>query len=197
MWSRSKSLVSASFRTRLSDMAEYSLTFSHMGFLVRDLDKMVAFYCDVLGFFQTDKGLLGPVELRFLSRDPTEHHQIVLKSGRGEDQATTIDQISLRVGSLDELRTVYARLVAAGTANLDPATHGNAWSVYFPDPEGNRIEVYTDSEFYVSQPCKVKVDLSRPAEDLRAENEAMCRTLTGFKPINEWHADMRALMGIE
>jgi catechol 2,3-dioxygenase len=177
-------------------MAEYSLSFSHMGFLVRDLEKMARFYCDVLGFFQTDKGLLGPVELRFLSRDPTEHHQIVLKSGRGDDQATTIDQISLRVGSLEELRRVYARLVAADIPNLDPATHGNAWSLYFPDPEGNRIEIYTDSEWYVSQPCKVKVDLSRPAEELRAENEAMCRGLAGFKPIGEWQAEMRALMGI-
>jgi catechol-2,3-dioxygenase len=178
-------------------MASYSLSFSHVGFFVRDLETMVAFYRDVLGFFQTDKGLLGPVELRFLSRDPTEHHQIVLKSGRGADQATTIDQISLRVGSLDELREVYARLVAADIQDLDPATHGNAWSLYFPDPEGNRIEVYTDSEWYVSQPCKVKVDFSRPSEDLRAENEAMCRTLEGFKPISEWQAEMRVLMGIE
>jgi catechol 2,3-dioxygenase len=178
-------------------MADYSLTFSHMGFLVRDLDKMVAFYRDVLGFFLTDQGLLGDIQLRFLSRDPTEHHQIVLKSGRGLDQATTIDQISMRVRSLEELCTVYARLVAADIPNLDPATHGNAWSVYFPDPEGNRIEVYTDSEYYVSQPCKVKVDLLRPAEELRAENEAMCRAMPGFKPISEWQAGMRALMGMQ
>lgn len=49
----------------------------------------------------------------------------------------------------------------------------------------------------VTQPCKVTVDLSRPAEDLRAENEAMCRELPGFKPIGKWQADMRALMGME
>jgi catechol-2,3-dioxygenase len=177
-------------------VADYSLSFSHMGFLVRDLEKMVGFYRDVLGFFLTDQGTLGPRELRFLSRDPTEHHQIVLMTGRGEDQATTINQISFRVGSLEELQTVYARLVAAETPSLDPATHGNAWSVYFPDPEGNRIEVYTDSDWYVTQPCKVSVDLSRPAADLRAENEAMCRDLPGFKPIGEWHAEMRVLMGI-
>jgi catechol 2,3-dioxygenase len=196
MWWRLRLPASAFLRIRLFDMPDYSLTFSHMGFLVRDLDKMVAFYRDVLGFFLTDEGLLGDIQLRFLSRDPTEHHQIVMKSGRAADQSTTIDQISLRVGSLEELRTVYARLVAANVPNLDPATHGNAWSVYFPDPEGNRIEIYTDSEWYVSQPCKVKVDLFRPAENLRAENEAMCRTLPGFKPISEWHADMRALMGM-
>ena len=144
-----------------------------MGFFVRDLENMARFYCDVLGFFLTDQGMLGPRELRFLSRDPAEHHQIVLMSGRGEDQATTINQISFRVAGLEALRTVYARLVAAQTPDLDPATHGNAWSLYFPDPEGNRIEIYAHSEWYVTQPCKVPVDLSRPADELRAENEAI------------------------
>lgn len=178
-------------------MTDFSLKFSHFGFFARDLDVMVAFYCDVLGFFQTDQGMLGDVQIRFLSRDPTEHHQIVMKAGRGPDQPTTIDQISMRVSSLEELCAVYARVVEANVPNLDPATHGNAWSLYFPDPEGNRIEVYTDSEFYVSQPYKVKVDFARPAEDLRAENEAMCRALPGFKSIADWQAEMRALMGME
>lgn len=176
-------------------MPDYSLTFSHMGYFVSDLERMASFYCDVLGFYQTDRGMLGRRELRFFSRNPHEHHQIVLMTGRAEDQPTTINQISFRVGSLEELRTVYARLVEAKTPELDPATHGNAWSVYFPDPEGNRIEIYTDSEWYVTQPCKVPVDLSRPAEELRAENEAMCRKLPGFKPIAEWQAEMRAMMG--
>jgi catechol-2,3-dioxygenase len=166
-----------------------------MGFFVRDLEKMARFYRDVLGFFQTDQGMLGPRELRFFSRNPKEHHQIVLMTGRAEDQLTTINQISFRVGSLEELRRVYGRLVEAETPELDPATHGNAWSIYFPDPEGNRIEIYTDSEWYVTQPCKVPVDLSRPAEELRAENEAMCRELPGFKPITEWQTQMRVMMG--
>jgi catechol 2,3-dioxygenase len=178
-------------------MAGAGLDFSHMGFLVRDLDAMVAFYRDVLGFFLTDRGTLGTRELRFLSRNPTEHHQIVLMDGRGADQPTTINQISFRVGSLEDLRAVYARLHDAGTTGLDPATHGNAWSIYFPDPEGNRIEVYTDSEWYISQPFKLPVDLSRPADELRAENEALARQQPGFKPIAAWHADMRALMGME
>lgn len=178
-------------------MADVGLDFSHMGFLVRDLDRMVAFYRDVLGLFLTDRGMLGPRELRFLSRDPMEHHQIVLMSGRGPDQPTTINQISFRVSSLEDLRAVYARLVAAKTPDVDPATHGNGWSVYFPDPEGNRIEVYTDSEWYITQPFKVPVDLSQPADVLRAENEALARQQPGFKPISDWHAEMRALMGLE
>ena len=55
-----------------------SLSFSHMGFYVRDLERMARFYKEVMCFFETDRGDLGPVQLVFLSRDPCEHHQIVL-----------------------------------------------------------------------------------------------------------------------
>lgn len=178
-------------------MAEYNLSFSHLGFFVRDLDRMLAFYRDVLGFFLTDEGDLNGRQIRFLSRNPKEHHQVVLMTGRGADQPTTINQISFRVGGLGELKALYSRLVAAGAEGLDPATHGNAWSLYFPDPEGNRIEVFADSEWYVSQPCKVPVDFTRSEAELRADQLELCRGLPGFKPIAEWHAQMRALMGME
>ena len=29
--------------------------------------------------------------------------------------------------------------------NISPINHGNAWAIYFQDPEGNRIEVFTDT----------------------------------------------------
>lgn len=178
-------------------MRDYNLSFSHLGFEVYDIDRMLTFYRDVLGFFLTDRGELNGRQLRFLSRNPKEHHQIVLMTGRAEGQRTTINQISFRVGTLGELRTLYARLVAAGAEGLDPASHGNAWSLYFPDPEGNRIEVFADSDWYVSQPCKVPVDFTRPEEALRADQLALCRTLPGFKPIAEWHEQMRLMMGVE
>ena len=79
----------------------HALEFSHMGFYVRDVERMVRFYRDVLCFFQTDRGLHGTVELVFLSRDPSEHHQIVLTSGRPADLFfNVINQISLRVFSI-------------------------------------------------------------------------------------------------
>ena len=82
-----------------------SLVFSHMGFYVRDLERMARFYKDVLCFFETDQGDLGPVQLVFLSRDPSEHHQIVLATGRPADLSfSVINQISLRVPDLATLR---------------------------------------------------------------------------------------------
>ena len=35
-----------------------SLVFSHMGFYVRDLERMARFYKGPMGFFETDRGLL-------------------------------------------------------------------------------------------------------------------------------------------
>ena len=38
-----------------------ALVFSHMGFYVRDIERMGRFYREVMGFFETDRGLLGTV----------------------------------------------------------------------------------------------------------------------------------------
>ena len=63
-------------------MTRPQLTFSHLGIFVRDLAAMADFYTTRLGFTVTDRGALPGVDLVFLSRDPDEHHQIVLASGR-------------------------------------------------------------------------------------------------------------------
>ena len=121
----------------------HSLVFSHMGFYVRDLDRMTRFYRDVMCFFVTDRGNLGTVQLVFLSRDPTEHHQIVLATGRPLDLSfSIINQISLRVPDLATLREVHGRVSAdPDVTELVSATHGNAVSIYFRDPDGNLVEV--------------------------------------------------------
>jgi len=90
-----------------------SLVFSHMGFYVRDLERMARFYKDVMCFFETDRGQLGTVQLIFLSREPSEHHQIVLATGRPTDASfSIINQISLRVPDLNTLREVHRRVSA-------------------------------------------------------------------------------------
>ena len=71
------------------------LSFSHFGFFVRDIPGMEDFYTRVLGFAVTDRGELdtprGRVSLVFMTRDPKDHHQIVLASGRArsEDRKST------------------------------------------------------------------------------------------------------------
>lgn len=172
----------------------YSLAFSHVGIFVTDMDKMVDFYANVLGFFITDQGVLNGRRITFFSRDPREHHQVVIVGDKDPALKQNINQISFRVGSLGELKNFYNRLVAAETKGMDPVIHGNSWSIYFHDPEGNRIEVFADTDWYISQPFKEPLDLTKSEEEIREFTRTYCAKREGFQPIAEWRQKMRELM---
>jgi hypothetical protein len=138
------------------------------------------------------------VDLVFTSRDPDEHHQIVLVSGRPADLGFNIvNQLSLKADSLATLRDMHRRLVAEKVRNLIPVTHGNAISVYGLDPEGTRLELYIDTPWYVVQPLRVALDFSLDDAQLMRHVEEHARTLPGFKPRAEWRAEMARRMGID
>jgi catechol 2,3-dioxygenase-like lactoylglutathione lyase family enzyme len=176
-----------------------NLAFSHVGIYVNDLAKMERFYSGVLDFTITDRGLLdtpnGPVDLVFLSRDPREHHQIVLATGRpGNVAFNVINQISLRAENLGTLRAYYERARGGGATDIHPVTHGNAVSVYFRDPEGNRIELFIDTPWYVTQPMRVPVDFALDDDTLMRRLEAHARASPGFKSQAAWQAEMAERM---
>lgn len=171
----------------LSPEAPHGLYFSHVGFHVTDLERMGAFYQAALGFTCTDQGLLGAVEVLFLSRDPAEHHQIALMSGRpSELPFNPINQISLRVRTLAALRHFQARLLAQGASDLQATTHGNAVSLYARDPEGNRLELFFDTPWYCAQPLREPVDLSQGDAELMAQAEAIARRQPRFMERAQW-----------
>ncbi len=181
-------------------MARPGFRFSHFGMHVVDVAKLEAFYVRMLEFTVTDRGRLdgpnGARDLVFLSRDPDEHHQIVLISGRPPDLAfNPINQISLSADSLATLCAMRRKLIDAGVGPIASVTHGNAVSMYLPDPEGNRLELYYDLPWYVSQPMVVPIDLDDEAT-LMQRLEAHARTLPGFRPRAVWRAEMAQRMGL-
>ena len=173
-------------------MKPVALSFSHVGIYVRDLDAMTAFYQRVLGLVVTDRGHLPGRELVFMSRDPREHHQVVLATGRtGDPDAKVINQISFRVGSLEDLQRMHAQIEAdAGASDFRSVNHGNAWTLYFHDPEGNRLELFVDTPWYIAQPRADPLDLTQPADQIRSETEAMCRADPTFAPAEVWRAGL-------
>jgi catechol-2,3-dioxygenase len=177
------------------------LRFSHVGIFATDVEKQASFYSDVLGFTITDRGHLespnGPLELVFLSRDPDEHHQIVMVSGRPDPlDFNVINQISLKADSLPTLQQFHKLLQDKPVTEITAVTHGNAISVYFRDPEGNRIELYVDTPWYVSQPCRVAAPIELPPEELMAWAEQHARKLPGFRPRSQWRREMAQRMGL-
>jgi catechol-2,3-dioxygenase len=178
------------------------LNFSHIGIYATDIDRQADFYKNVLEFTETDRGFLdgpeGPFRLVFLSRDPDEHHQIVLVSGRPEPlEFNVINQISLKADSLETLQKFYRRLKDSPVTGISPITHGNALSVYFRDPEGNRVELYVDTPWYVTQPTRVAAPFELPADALMAWAERHARTLSGFRLRSDWRQEMAARMGVD
>ena len=169
-------------------------SFSHVGIHVRDIERMIEFYGRVLGLRVTDRGRLplpGDPQIAFLSRDPGEHHQIALVEGRDDAApdgggARIVNQISFRVVSLADLRQAHAELVRQDIGPTFALNHGNAWSVYTHDPEGNMVELYVDSPWYVPQPVTDPLDLSQSDDEIRRATERAYRSRPGFQPIEHW-----------
>ena len=184
--------------------APVRLQFSHCGINVLDMDRMVDYYTRVLGYTITDRGETIGLTVVFLSMDPREHHQLVLASGRPHDVPRNthnplfggvMNQISFRVGNLADLRTMHARIVKEGAEGITPANHGNAWSVYSNDPEGNNVEIFVDSPWYTPQPCFMPLDLAKSDEEIHRETEEMVRKEKGFAPREAWRAEITKRMG--
>jgi catechol-2,3-dioxygenase len=166
-----------------------------MGMFVADLARMQDFYTRVLGFTVTDSGDLdtprGRLQFVFLSRDPKDHHQIVLATGRpSELPFNPINQISFRMADFPGLREMYRRLVKEAVKDMHPVSHGNALSVYFKDPEGNRVELFIDTPWHVEQPLRIPMDMSLADDALWKWAEKSVRELPGYKPMEAWRAEM-------
>ena len=174
---------------------------NHIGIHVHDLAAMKDFYTRVFDFTVTDEGPLpssnGPVNIVFLSRSPQTHHQIALIQARPETVAfNVINQISFLADSLPTLLDAYQKLVVAEGREARSLSHGNALSFYIHDPEGNRLELFWNTPWYVVQPMVALMDFNQSPEALLAQAEAHARTLPGFKPREEWVQEMALRMGV-
>lgn len=170
------------------------LTLSHTTVAVRDLDAMLDFYCGVLGFTVTNRGRVGHgADMAFISQDPLEHHQMVFVSGLppSEHQFVMADHLAFRTGTLDDLRVIRDRLAAAGIDGIIPIDHGNAWSLYFNDPEGNGLECFVDSPFHVAQPFADHLDLTADDATIQANTRAKIEGDGEFQPMAQWQAAFR------
>jgi len=162
---------------------------SHFGIYVTELDKMVDFYTQVFDLTITDqgKGTTFKSDLVFLSASADQHHQLVLVSGRPKEATfSTVMQISFMVPTIQFLRDIRSAALARGATNMRGLNHGNALSIYFSDPEGNTVEVYLDTPYYVAQPHGDPLDLSKSDDEIMRETEAVCRADPTFMPQAEW-----------
>jgi catechol 2,3-dioxygenase-like lactoylglutathione lyase family enzyme len=144
---------------------------SHVVLYVNDLDKMVAFYRDVLGLVKYRENSRGMV---FFTSDPnTEDHELALTKGR-EGEAKIIAHIAWKVGTPAEVKEFYERFKAKGVPIDHCVSHayeemGNTVSCYFLDPEGNRIEIYALVRERDQERANRKLDLDKSVDEIIAQ----------------------------
>ena len=132
------------------------LEFHHAGLYVQDMAKMVDFFTRVMGFCLSDPRPQGDIwsDKVYLTRESSEFDQLVFIKGRPDIEPgnSNLQQLSFYVETLDEVREAEKILKSElEVENIIPRCHGNAWSVYFQDPEDNRLEVYCATPWQCSQ----------------------------------------------
>jgi catechol 2,3-dioxygenase len=165
------------------------LEVAHAVLYVHGIEQMVEFYCGTLGFEVTDRGPLRASEIVFLSQTASAHHQVALVSGREAPAASdNLHHIAFRSGgTLDDLRRLKDVLDSdPRVTQIMPLTHGNAWSVYFRDPEFNGVEVFIDTPWHVRQPQGEPLDLSRADNDIVEWTRAHYANEPEFGPMDEF-----------
>jgi len=165
------------------------LVLAHATLAAKDLDRLSSFYCDTLGFHVTNRGdVPGGGEIAFLSQDPREHHQIAMVGGMEPPahEFMMVDHFAFRTGTLDDLRAIRAKLNEASIDPILQINHGNAWSLYFNDCEGNGLECFVDTPFHVAQPFADGFDLDQSDEEILSATRTRVESEPEFQPLSEW-----------
>ena len=120
--------------------------FAHVVYMTRRFDEMIAWYRDV---FEAEVVHQDPA-LAFLTYDD-EHHRFafanldVLKPGGSDDRGEIgVNHVAYTYAGIGDLLDTYARLKRAGINPYWPVHHGTTLSLYYTDPDGNRMEFQVD-----------------------------------------------------
>ena len=122
--------------------------FAHVVYMTRRYEEMIAWYEAV---FEARVVHRNPA-LAFLTYDD-EHHRFAFANldllkpgGNGADDRGEIgvNHVAYTYAGVGDLLTTYARLKGSGIEPYWPIHHGTTLSMYYRDPDGNRMEFQVD-----------------------------------------------------
>lgn len=121
----------------------------HVVFYVKDLERSLAFYRDLLGFQEVGRIFNGAAAA--LTSGRTHHELLLIQVGDAPGPPTGrrrgLYHVGIKIGdSLEELRSAKMELEQAGIAIDGMSDHIVSQSLYLKDLDGNEVELYVDAD---------------------------------------------------
>ena len=156
------------------------IRFAHAVLRTNKFRQMVDWYKTVL----EAKVVFENEMLAFMTYDD-EHHRIAIAGFPGivdrAPRSAGLDHLAYTYASLGDLVATYERLKAAGITPAVPINHGLTLSMYYCDPDGNKVELQIDnfetveqmkgffkSNDFAKNPIGVSFDPEKLARDFHA-----------------------------
>ncbi len=120
---------------------------SHIVFMTRRYEALVAWYCTVFKAAPVH----ADAALTFLAFDEENHRfaianlDIFRPGGDGRLGDVGVNHVAFTYGGAGDLLATYARLKDARITPYWPVHHGMTLSLYYQDPDGNRVELQADA----------------------------------------------------
>ncbi|KAF6813523.1 biphenyl-2,3-diol 1,2-dioxygenase 2 [Colletotrichum sojae] len=125
------------------------ISIAHIGLRTRNAEKLVAFYQNLLGA----RVVLANDYISVLTWDEEHHRLAIIHDATAvpkQSNSSGVDPIALKFASVRDLVQVYRQAKDTGIVPDRCINHGVSTSLYYADPDGNKIdaliEAYDDPE---------------------------------------------------
>ena len=117
---------------------------AHIVYRTADHERMAKWYCDLLEakiVFRNDF-------LAFITYDDEHHRVAFAKTGAGEQpgpHTRGVDHVAFTYANIADLLATWERLERSGVQPFWCINHGTTTSIYYHDPDENRVELQVDN----------------------------------------------------
>ena len=123
----------------------------HVVFYVRDLERSVKFYTEVVGLGIS--GMIFNGRAALLSGGSTHHELLLIQVGEAQGpvhgRRIGLYHVGWKIGdSIEQLKILYDKLIDLDYAIDGLSDHTISHSIYLRDPDGNEVELYVDNPDY-------------------------------------------------
>jgi catechol 2,3-dioxygenase-like lactoylglutathione lyase family enzyme len=160
--------------------------YAHFVLRTGQFEKMAEWYKTVLAA----RIVFRDERLCFLSYDD-EHHRLALINIPGlaprEPESAGTDHVAYSYRNLGELLATYRRLKEHGILPHWPINHGVTTSMYYRDPDNNRVELQIDN-FATAEECQSYFRSKAFADNpvgVTYDPEELCRRYEAGEPMGE------------